>query len=163
MNNPIPVRHAPIFVALLLVVGAAVAASPHFVKGPTASISDGDVTVSWKEAGLGDNVLIKYEASADGTALYQCVNHGNRCPAASNKQKVAGPVVAYTTLSSGKNGTITGSLVLEPPAATLNCPNGQDRQLVSVSYTDIALADLTNDVVASATPSSLSQSGYECP
>jgi hypothetical protein len=35
--------------------------------------------------------------------------------------------------------------------------------MVSVSYTDIALADLTNNVVSATDPSSLSMSGSECP
>lgn len=72
-------------------------------------------------------------------------------------------MLASGTFASGKNGTITGSLTIEPPAATLVCPGNQVLKLVSVSYTGIALADTTNDVVALASPSSLSLSGPECP
>lgn len=139
-------------------------AAGHFVRGPTASIdSDGNVTVSWKEAGLGDTVSVAYEFSADANAEYQCVNRGGNCPAASNKQEVFGPVLASGSFASGKNGAITASLTAEPPAATLVCPGRQVLKLVSVSYTDITLADTTNDVVALASPSSLSISGPECP
>lgn len=149
--------------SLIVASGAALAASPHFVRGPTATLSSPDVTVTWKEAGLGDTVMIDYEASADAIAKYQCVNHGGNCPAASNKEEVSGPVSATGSFASGKNGSITGSLTIEPPAATLDCPGNQRTELVSVSYSGIALADLTNDLVASATPSSLSFSGPECP
>lgn len=144
--------------------GVALAASPHFVRGPTSSIdNDGNLTVSWKEAGLGDTVNVAYEASADAHALYQCVNHGGKCPAAANKEEVFGPVSASGSFASGKNGSITASLTMEPPPATLDCPGNQVIALVSVSYTDIALEDLTNGIVAVSDPSSLSRSGPECP
>lgn len=154
-----------LFLALGTMAAAVAASSPHFVRGPFASIntSNGNVTVSWKEAGLGDTVSVDYEASALGTARYQCVNRGGNCPAASNKQDVGAPVTARGTFDSGKNGSITASLEFVPPASSLACPGGQVRKMVSVSYTNIALADLTNNVVASATPSSLSMSGPECP
>jgi hypothetical protein len=151
-------------VAVALAASGSAFAAGHFVRGPTASISnDGNITVTWKEAGLGDTVNVAYELSADANAKYQCVNHGGKCPSASNKQQVFGPVLASGTFASGKNGSITASLTAEPPAATLICPGNQVLQLVSVSYTDITLADTTNDVVALASPSSLGFSGPECP
>lgn len=151
--------------ALALAIGTVSAANPHFVKGPNASIntSNGEVTVSWKEAGLGSTTTVFYEASADANARYQCVNRGGNCPAAANKQDVTGPVSADGQFQSGRNGQITASLTILPPESTLVCPGNQVLKLVSVSYTDIALADLTNNVVAYATPSSLSMSGPECP
>lgn len=150
--------------AALAISGVALAASPHFVRGPTSSIDNsGNLTVSWKEAGLGDSIVVEYEASADAHAKYQCVNRGGKCPAASNKQEVFGPVSASGAFASGKNGSITASLTMEPPPATLSCPGNQVVKLVSVSYSDIALADLTNDIVALSDPSSLSQSGPQCP
>lgn len=146
------------------VVAVATAASAHFVRGPLAQLNnDGSATVSWKEAGLGDAILVEYVASADGTARYQCVNRGGKCPQASNKQNVNGPVTASGAFSSGKNGSITGALTFDPPPGTLNCPGGQVLKMVSVSYTNIALDDLTNGVHAGAIPSSLAMSGPECP
>ena len=149
----------------LVVASAAFAGSPHFVRGPNASMNsqNGNVTVTWKEAGLGDTVMVDYEASADGTARYQCVNRGGKCPQAANKQDVNGPVLARGSFASGKNGAINGSLTFEPPAGTLNCPGGQVLKMVSASFSDIALADLTNGVAAGASPSALSQAGPECP
>src|SRR6185369_7300063 len=99
-------------IAISVAAAAAVASSAHFVRGPFASIdtSNAHVTVTWKEAGLGDTATVEYEASADGTARYQCVNRGGNCPAAANKQDVNGPVTASGAFASGKNGTITASL-----------------------------------------------------
>ena len=150
--------------AALIVTAAAYASSAHFVRGPNASLnsSSGNVTVSWKEAGLGDTVTVDYLASADGTARYQCVNRGGNCPAASNKQNVSSAVTSDGTFSP-KNGTVTASLTFEPPAGTLKCPGGQVLKMVSASFTGIALADLTNGVHAGAIPDALAMAGPECP
>ena len=165
MNFKSPTTRLLLLAMLGTAAAAAYAASAHFVRGPFASLnsSNGNVTVTWKEAGLGDTVLVDYEASADGSARYQCVNRGGNCPAASNKQDVLGPVFAHGALSSGKNGTITGSLTFEPPAGTLACPGGQVLKMVSASFTNIALSDLTNGVHAGAIPAALALSGPECP
>jgi hypothetical protein len=161
--HPVPARTG-LALVLAVVCGAALAASPHFVKGPSASIdNDGILTISWKEAGLGDSVIVDYEASADAHAKYQCVNRGGKCPAASNKEEVFGPVVGSGSFASGKNGSIQASLTLSPPAATLQCPGNQVLKLVSVTYSDIDLHDLTNDILAAADPDSLGVSGPECP
>ncbi|HSM12068.1 MAG TPA: hypothetical protein VK827_10935 [Lysobacter sp.] len=163
MNSNTPHRLA-LAAALVLAIGSVSAASPHFVKGPDASINNaGVVTVSWKEAGLGDNQNIAYIASALATARYQCVNRGGNCPAAANKQDVSGEVYAQGTFSSGRNGQISASLNILPPASTLVCPGNQRVALVSVNYWDIALADTTNNVVALADPSELGISNPECP
>ena len=58
---------------------------------------------------------------------------------------------------------MTFDVDVEPPEGTLNCPGGQVLKMVSVSYTNIALADTTNGVTAAASPSSLAMSGPECP
>lgn len=164
MNRRNHIPRPVVFAALALAATSAIA-GPHFVRGPNASLnsSNANVTVTWKESGLGDTVTVDYEASADGRARYQCVNRGGNCPAASNKQNVLGPVSATGSFASGKNGSINGSLTFEPPAGTLVCPGNQVLKLVSASFEDIALADLTFGIAASATPSALSMSGPECP
>jgi hypothetical protein len=153
-----------IALATLSVIGGALAANAHFVRGPTASLSGTTVTVTWKEAGLGNDALVEYRADALVAARYQCVNHGGKCPAASNKQSISANVSTFGAFSSGKNGSITGSLIIEPPASTLNCPGSQHAELVSVSFTSIRLSDLTDNLLdVLASPSALSFSGPECP
>ena len=134
-----------------LTASAAFAESPHFISasasGPDAS---GNLTVSFKEAGLGNNQVITYVASANATATYACVNGGGNHPKATNKETVSGPVSASGTFSSGKNGSISQSLTLAPPSAgSFSCPSGQTLVLASVSYTSVTITDTTNTVTES--------------
>jgi hypothetical protein len=140
-----------LFIVAALCAAAALAVpafadAPHFVRASASLNANGTLTVSFKEAGLGDNQLINYTASADATATYVCVNRGGANPSASNKTTVAGPVSASGTFSSGKNGTVSASLTLSPPPSDISCPSGQSLQLASVSYTNVAITDTTNGV-----------------
>jgi hypothetical protein len=138
---------ATVGAALALAVPAAHADSPHFTRASASLNSNGTLTVSFKEAGLGTNQLITYVASADGTAVYVCVNKGGGNPSASNKTTVNGPVTASGDFSSGKNGQVTASLTLSPPSAgSFSCPPGQSMQVASVSYSNVAITDTTNGV-----------------
>jgi len=103
--------------------------------------------VSFKEAGVGNNASINYLASANATANYACINGGSNHPKASNKEQVSGPVSAPGTFSSGKNGSISQSLTLEPPSpGSFSCPSGQTMVLEDVSYTDVSITDTTNGI-----------------
>jgi hypothetical protein len=132
----------------LAFAAVAQADSPHFIKASAAGPnSAGQLVVSWKEAGLGDNQLITYVASAEATATYACINGGENHPQATNKETVTEPVSATGTFSSGKNGSIAQSLTINPPSAgSFTCPPGQRRVLASVTYTDVAISDTTNGV-----------------
>lgn len=127
--------------AVVLTATAALADNPHFIRasasGPNAS---GNLAVNFKIAGLGDNVTITVTASANATAVYACQNNGGNFPSDPKKTEVSGPVSASGQFTSGKNGQITGSLTLSPPATTLSCPPGQHRVLVSVSYTNVQVS-----------------------
>ena len=157
------VSRVMILVLGLVIMGVVLAASPHFVRGPTASLtSDGDAVISWKEAGLGDTTTVHYVASADVSGLYQCVNKGGNCPSAANKQEFHGPVFAEGTFASGKNGSITASLTLQAPDPTLQCPGKQRVELVRVTFANMALESSASGAAA-VDPSTLSVSGFECP
>ena len=133
---------------LVLAVSAAFATSPHFISASASFQGSGpNLNVSFKESGLGNNALITYVASADGTATYACINGGGNHPKAANKETVHGPVSATGTFSSGKNGTISQTLTLSPPSAGgFTCPSGQKLVLAFVSYTNVAITDTTNGV-----------------
>ena len=60
----------------------ALAGSPHFVGTPTATISGDTVTVSGKEAGLGNETQIHVVVTADAA----CINPGDQHPEAANKE-----------------------------------------------------------------------------
>jgi len=124
----------------------ALAVSPHFVRAD-ATLSGTNLVVSFKEAGLGTNQLISYEANADATATYVCVNRGGANPSAQNKTTVSGPVSATGTFSSGKNGQVTASLTLSPPSAGgFSCPTGQSLEIAQVTYTNVSITDTTNGI-----------------
>lgn len=128
---------------LLVAVTASVAlaASPHFIRSSASGPNNqGNLLVNFKIAGLGDNETITVTASADATAVYACQNNGGKFPADPKKTEVSGPVSASGDFTSGKNGQITGSLTLSPPPTTLECPNGQRRVLVSVSYSNVQVS-----------------------
>jgi len=131
--------------AALVTSSLAWAQNSHFVRSGTAGVGDdGDLVCSgWKIAGLGSTpVEDTVTCSANGTAIYACINHGGNHPSASNKETVSGPVSGSGTFLSGKNGTISGSVSAEAPGpGTFSCPPGQDFVLASVSYTGITLSD----------------------
>jgi hypothetical protein len=152
--------------ALACAAGIGWADSPHFIKATGELNEDGSLTVSWKEAGLGDNELISYIASADATATYHCVNNGGQCPNAANKTTVSGPVSAEGTFASGRNGQITQSLTIAAPAPNpgdFECPAGQTLRLSEIGYTNIQVTDVTNSVSEPTTPSSLTAVLFVCP
>src|SRR5829696_9843217 len=124
----------------------AFAQNEHFIRTSGSLNNNGTLTVSFKEAGLGTNQLIKYELTADATATYVCVNRGGANPSAQNKSTVSGPVSATGTFSSGKNGQVTEELTAQPPASDISCPPGQSLELASVSYTNVMLTDNTNNI-----------------
>jgi hypothetical protein len=155
--------------ALACTGGIVWATSPHFINSKTKAtiIGNGDLVVTWKEAGLGDNVNIDYEASANASATCTCVTRSGRCPQAANKVTVGGPVSASGTFNSGKNGQISASLEVSPPPCPPSepptCGTGQNLVLSEVTYTDIMLTDLTNGIDATGLPTSLSKTFFTCP
>ncbi len=144
--------------------GPVLAQSPHFIG--TASVvgvnSDASLNVSWKEAGLGNNVTVAYEFSGQAIADYGCINGGGNHPQASNKETVQGPVSATGSFSSGKNGSISASLTIEPPPppSTFSCPGGQTLVLADITYSGLALADTTNGIDATLNATSASRTFF---
>ena len=128
----------------------ALAISPHFTSATATVNNNGQLVVTWKEAGLGNNQNINYELTAQASASYECLNKPGKNPSAANKEEVTAPVGATGTFNSGKNGQITGSFTVNPPPSTdaLKCGAGQTATLVSVTYTNIQLKDVTNNILA---------------
>lgn len=147
---------------LAVVATAAIAGNPKFLRAPSASLGSPKVIVSWTEVGLGDNEGVTYDARAQAAARYQCVNRGNNCPAASNKEDLISEVSVQGTFVA-KNGKITGSMTIPAPPPTLICPGNQVVGVVSVVFTEIVLTDTTNGVSAPTNPESLSYNAPECP
>lgn len=146
-------------VMLSLSLSIATADNPHFVNADASVEGDGDLACSFKVAGLGDNVTITVTCSAQASAFYACFNKGGNHPQAGNKEEAAGPVSGTGDFTSGKNGSVTGTVVAHPPASDLDCPGNQVLRLCSVSYTDIAL---TADGLSADVPGTISRTFINC-
>ena len=117
------------------------AQNPHFLSCDVTGVnSNGTLSSDFRIAGLGSNVSITVTVSADATATYACLNNGQNCPNAANKSTVTGTVTAQGIFTSGKNGSVRGSLTVNPPTTPLHCPGGQTLVLVSVDYTNVSVS-----------------------
>ena len=137
-------------VGLALAAGTASATSgAHFFSATSSVVLSGSqqgaLQVSWDEAGVGQS-QVDYTLHADASATYACINGGGNHPKAANKQSVNGPLDVPATPFLSENGRVVGSLTTGPLASNLTCPNGQTFVLACVSYSNIVLTDITNNV-----------------
>lgn len=143
----------PLAAALSVGVAApALASSPHFVSASAAPSGNG-VAVSFKEAGLGSRTTVTIQAEAEYAAVFQCINGGGKNPSAANKTTVHGSAVRSGSFTSDRNGQVTGSLTLPAPTVSDNdftCPSGQKETLTQLTWSDVALSDLTSGAAALA-------------
>lgn len=120
-----------VLATLALATAPAWAGSPHYVGTCTATISGTCVTVSGKEAGLGDESQI----FASFTATAECINGGTKHPKASNKTGVAGD--GTFPVQNGKADiTLQGCAVFQPDCTPP----------MTVTFTDVILYDNTNGI-----------------
>lgn len=130
-------RRLLVVAALALVTAAiavpvALAGSPHFVNNAfSITRADNSLTVSGKEAGLGDEAQVHIVVSA--TAL--CINPGGKHPKAVNKESVSAegdfPV---------QNGKAEFSLTLTATFQPECSPP------MTVAFTDVTVTDETNGI-----------------
>ena len=73
---------AAVLTALALTVSMVSAGSPHFVGGISITRDGNSLTVSGKEAGLGNETQVHIVVTADA----QCINPGDHHPKAANKE-----------------------------------------------------------------------------
>lgn len=139
----------PLAVSLAL-VGSADAANgnAHFIKSATgASLSGSSLVVHFKEAGLSSGSVETIQTTATATTTYECVNGGGKNPSASNKTTTVSQVSQTGTFTADQNGNLVGTQTLSPPSASdlgFSCPPGQTVTFVGVSYTNVAINDLTS-------------------
>jgi hypothetical protein len=128
-----------------------VPANAHFVAGGTGAVIDtatGALTVTFKEAGLGNNQAVDVTLSGEAHAVYQWYNKGGNKPMGV-PFNVDEAFSLSGTFYSDKNGNVTGSFTVYPPSvseflATHHAANWVP--VMSVSYTDIVVTDTTNGV-----------------
>jgi protein-disulfide isomerase len=109
----------------------ALAGSPHFVGTPTATISGDTVTVSGKEAGLGNETQIHVVVTADAA----CVNPGDQHPQAANKESFSAD--GTFPVQSGKaDFTVTVIATFQPSCSPP----------MTVQWSNIVVTDVTNGI-----------------
>jgi hypothetical protein len=113
-------------------VAPAWAGSPHFVDSTVTATRTGDsLTVSGKEAGLGDEAQVHIVVNA--TAL--CINGGGNHPKAVNKESVSAE--GQFPVQNGKaNFSLTLTAVFQPPCSPP----------MTVAFTDVTVTDTTNGI-----------------
>jgi hypothetical protein len=150
------VMTATLFAAIAM-ARPAFADSPHFLFADASIINTDELSVAFKDAGLGTgatSIAITVDV-ANATVVYQCFNNGGNHPKAGNKETVS------TQLSVSQNfpvshGQATGSLVVAPPGpGDFSCPSGQSLYLQSVTYQGIIVSDATGNSLG-ATPDPIS-------
>ena len=118
--------------AALVFAAVAVAGSPHFIRSATSVTVAGDtLTVSGKEAGLGDEAQVHIVL----TATAECVNGGGNHPKASNKTSVS--AAGDFPVQNGKaEFTLSVTAVFQPDCAPP----------MSVRFTDVSVTDTTHGI-----------------
>jgi hypothetical protein len=127
-------------------------ASPHFISATSSIAADGDLVISFKEAGLGDTVLIDYTVTGDGSGQYQWFNKGGNKPQGQPFQTDPVAVSGSGSFASGRNGQVTGTIVCEgsvppPPQDFLDANHASNWVAkLTVTYDSIVLTDTTDGV-----------------
>jgi hypothetical protein len=109
-----------------------------------------DLLYTWTEVGVGQPD-VEYLLQSEVTATFGCVNAGSNVPKAGNKTTVTAPLATEATLTSDKNGKISGSVVLETSSVSptgFSCPSGQTLVAVSATFAQNTITDTTNGVTA---------------
>jgi hypothetical protein len=128
-------------VLVLLAAGAigapvALAGSPHFVGAVTATRTDNSLTVSGKEAGLGDEEQVNIVV----TATAECINKGEHHPKAENKE----------SLSTGENVPVQNGKAIFSLTVTATFKPSCSPPM-TLAFTDVTVTDTTNGISASLT------------
>jgi hypothetical protein len=132
-------RFIPPALALLAAgaIGAPVAwaGSPHFVT-VSASRAGNSLTISGKEAGLGDEASVNIVVSATA----ECINGGGKHPKAENKGTVS--TGEEVPVQNGKaNFSLTVTATFQPPCSPP----------MTLAFTNVTVTDTTNNISADLT------------
>lgn len=125
---------AAVAVVALALATVAWAGSPHFIKTATTVTTSGNtLTVSGKEAGLGDEAQVHIVV----TATAECINGGGNHPKAANKTDVA--AAGDFPVQNGKaDFTLTATAVFQPECSPP----------MTVQFSNVVITDTTNGITA---------------
>jgi hypothetical protein len=127
-------RFAPLALLIAAIVAAlapAEAGSPHFVRSPTIVRSGNTLTVTGKEAGLGNEEQVHIVLSATA----ECINGGGVHPKAVNKSSVSS--AGDFPVQNGKaDFTLSVTATFQPDCSPP----------MTVRFTNVTLTDTTNGI-----------------
>jgi hypothetical protein len=104
---------AAVLTMLVLTVTSVLAVSAHFIYANVTEVTANSITVSFKEAGLG-NSLSSVNITLTGNA--ECINPGSKHPKAENKTGFA--VSGTFNVSNGQaTGSLTAFANIQPPCS----------------------------------------------
>jgi hypothetical protein len=128
-------RLIPTAIVLLAMgaIGATVswAGSPHFVGAASATRAGNTLTVSGKEAGLGNEEQVDIVVSATA----ECINGGGRHPKAENKQSVS-EEGTFPVQNGKANFSLSVTATFQPACSPP----------MTVAFTDVTVTDVTNGI-----------------
>jgi hypothetical protein len=116
---------------LALSAGPALAANPHIVGSPSATVSGNTLTLKASVAGLGNVETVTFTLEGTVDVFSQCYNRGGKNPAADNKQETL--AVSSTETFPVRNGRTNATFTVTP-LSSLDCPGNQIVVIESVSF-----------------------------
>jgi hypothetical protein len=120
-------------IVALTFTAVAIAGSPHFIVSAFSFSQNGNtLTISAKEAGLGDETQINIVV----TATAECINGGGKHPKAVNKAGVGAAATVPV-----QNGKAEYTLVVVAPEFQPPCDPP-----MTLRFSDITLTDTTNNL-----------------
>ena len=117
------------------------AQNAHFMRCSSSVDASGNLSVSFRIAGLGAGASDTITATTTATATWGCLNGGQQCPNAANKFTSSEQLSGDLTVTAGHNGSASGTISLRPARPTNFCPHGQTMVLISVTYSDVTLTN----------------------
>jgi hypothetical protein len=120
-----------VLATLLLGSTAALAANPHIVGSPSATVSGNTLTLSASVAGLGNVETATFDLVGTVDVSSRCYTKSGNKPQAANKQETI--KVDSTATFDVRNGRTNATFEITP-LSTLDCPPGQTVVIESITY-----------------------------
>jgi hypothetical protein len=117
--------------------------SPHFIKGPTATLdtNTGEYCVSFKEAGLGSTPVTYTITAGEGTLFtYQCFTKSGNNPQGS-PNGISGSGDSTSTTITPHNGQVSATICLIPTPGGHCQGGGLVLRLVGADYDNVTFTD----------------------
>ncbi|MDC0746708.1 hypothetical protein [Polyangium mundeleinium] len=147
-----------------LVMLAALAAAPLLAASPAEAqrrdrnpvfrnlsvdiTRDGDLDVDFRESGLARRANVEIRLRAEVRAVYRCATRAGVVTGGQGDRRIVRQYISErSALRADREGRIVGSLNLEAPPPAAFCSRDRRPILVRVTYDDVTLRDVTNNVV----------------